>query len=366
MTTSKQVVFTARDRIEIQHNPTPEIGPEDLLLRVHRVGICATDVHVLEGYIGDPFPLVPGHEFVGEVAEIGERAARVRGLAPGDRVAVEMLLPCGTCEWCRRGEYNVCAEDDVVHGGSGRQYGINMGQAREPGFWGGYSEHLFVPGSAIVHRLDERVEWDAAALVEPLSVACRCVKRGRVTLGDDVAVIGPGPVGLLAAAAAKEAGARRVVLVGTRDVRLALGADFGVDGTVNSRTSEDPVGELREALGGRLADVVIETAGVADAQVQAVRMTRRGGRAVLAGALGSQAPVTFLQDEDILLRDVEIVASFLSAGGYESAISMLEHGSYPFAELVTHRFPLDRVADAMDVVRHKKDGVLKAVLTPQL
>ncbi|UOQ55963.1 alcohol dehydrogenase catalytic domain-containing protein [Leucobacter allii] len=364
MTTAQQIVFTAPGTIEVQTNPVPVVGDDDLLVRVRRVGICATDLHVLDGHIGDPFPVVPGHEFVGEVARIGERARTARGLEVGDHVAVEMLLPCGTCDWCRRGEYNICAEDDVVNGGPGRQYGISLTQAQAPGFWGGYAELLFVPRGAIVHCLDPAIPWDAAALVEPLAVACRCVARGGVSLGDDVVIIGPGPVGLLAAAAAREAGARRVILVGTRDERLARGAGFGVDAVINTRSSDDPIAELRGLLDGRLADVVIEIAGVAEAQQQAVRMTRRGGRTVLAGAIGSRVPVAFLQDEDILLREVEIVASFLSAGGFTPAIGLLARAEYPFAELVSHRFPLERAAEALDLVRGKRDGVMKAVLLP--
>ncbi|KAB1655658.1 alcohol dehydrogenase catalytic domain-containing protein [Pseudoclavibacter chungangensis] len=365
MTTAHQVVFVAPGRMEVQEHPVPSIGPDDLTMRVRRVGICATDVHLLDGHLGDPFPVVPGHEFVGEVDRIGADAALARGLRPGDRIAVEMLVPCGRCDRCRQGRYNVCEDDDRAAGGRGRQYGVNMGGDRAPGFWGGYAETLFVPGEAIVHRIPSHVDWDAAALVEPLAVASRCVRRGRVGPGDRVAIIGPGPIGLLAAAAARAAGADEVVLLGTRASRLELGLSFGADDTIDTSAETDVVAALRSTLGGRTADVVIETAGSAEAQVQAVRLTRRGGRTVLAGALGSGRPVTFRQDEDILVREVEIVASFLSAGGYEPALALLARGDFPFARLVSHRFPLERAAEALELVRHKRDGVIKALLVPQ-
>lgn len=361
--TCRQVVFPAVDRIELAEAPIPELGPDDLLLRVARVGICATDLHLLAGHIGDPFPLVPGHEFVGEVAALGADAAQTRGLTEGDHIAVEMLLPCHRCPRCREGRYNLCDEDNPFRGlPQGRQYGVNIPRTAAPGLWGGYAEYLYVPGGATVHRIPDSVPWDTAALTEPLAVAFRAVKRGRVTPGDTVAVIGPGPVGILTAAAARSAGASRVVMVGTRQSRLELARRFGADATVNSR-EQDAAAAVAEALGGP-ADVVIEMAGVAAAQEQAVQLARRGGRVVLAGACGAGVPVTFHEDEDLLLKEVDILPSFLSAGGFEPSIALLSRGDFPFADLVTHRFGLGEVAHAFDVIRAREGGVIKAVLDP--
>ena len=201
LTSSRQVVFEAPDEIAIVDRAVPTVGPDDLLLRVARVGICATDLHLLAGHIGDPFPLVPGHEFVGEVAAIGADAARRRGLEPGDRIAVEMLLPCRSCARCREGRYNLCEADDPAAGlGRGRQYGVNIPRTVEPGLWGGYADLLHVPVEAITHRLPPTLPWDDAVLVEPLAVAFHAIHRSRLAPGETVVVIGPGPVGILTAA----------------------------------------------------------------------------------------------------------------------------------------------------------------------
>ncbi|RXZ72355.1 zinc-dependent alcohol dehydrogenase [Agromyces albus] len=361
-TISRQAVFPERGVIEVTTIEVPSPAADQLLMRVRRVGICATDLHLLEGHIGDPFPLVPGHEFVGEVAAIGGEAARRRGLAVGDRIAVEMLLPCGACSRCAEGRYNLCDRDDPAGGAPvGREYGVNIPRTAAPGLWGGYADYLHVPSEAIVHRLPDSIPWDTAALVEPLAVSFRAVQRGRVAEGDTVVVIGPGPVGLLISAAAKIAGAARVVMVGTRPNRLDLARRFGTDATIDSRSVDDVRDAVAEELGG-LADVVIEIAGVTAAQSLAVTLVRRGGRVVLAGACGWGADVTFGADRDLLTREIDVLPSFLSAGGYEPAIAALADAAYPYAALVTHRFPLEQVRDAYDVVREKRDDVIKAVL----
>lgn len=360
---SRQVLFPEANRVELTETALPRLGPDDILVRVTRVGICATDLHLLAGHIGDPFPLVPGHEFVGEVAALGERAAQSRELQTGDHVAVEMLLPCRSCARCREGRYNLCERDDMFRGWDrGREYGVNIPRTVSPGLWGGYGDYLFVPEEAIVHRLPEQLPWDVAVLVEPLAVAQRAIARGRIASGDKVVIIGPGPVGILAAAAARAAGAGKVVMVGTRQNRLELATRFGADLAVNSR-EDDVEAAIRDAF-GELADVVVEAAGVAAAQEQAVRLTRRGGRVVLAGACGSGVEVTFRQDEEVLLKELDILPSFLSAGGYEPAIDMLARGDFPFAELVTHTFPLESVEDAFRVIQDRSGNVIKAVLDP--
>jgi len=364
-TVSRQVAFAAANTIEHVEQAVGRPGAGDVLVHVALVGVCATDLHLLAGHIGDPFPLVPGHEFVGEVAAIGADAARQRGLSVGDRVAVEMLLPCRSCARCREGRYNLCEADDMATGlDRGRQYGVNIPRTLEPGLWGGYSEYLFVPAEAVVHRLPDDIAWTTAVLVEPLAVAFRAIARSRLRPGESVVVIGPGPVGILAAAAARSAGAGRVVMVGTRPNRLELARRFGVDDAIDSRTTADVPAAVRETLGS-LADVVIEIAGVPAAQEQAVRLVRRGGRVVLAGACGADARITLQADDDLLTREIDVLPSFLSAGGFEPAIALLASAAFPFADLVTHRFSLDQVERAFQVITAREDGVLKVVLDPR-
>src|SRR5436190_1729290 len=205
---SRHVVFRQVGVAGVETQPVPAPGHDDVLVRIALVGICATDIHLLAGHIGDPFPLVPGHEFVGEIAALGLGAAEGRGLEVGDHVAVEMLLPCRSCVRCREGRYNLCERDDPQAGlDRGRQYGVNIPRTVQPGLWGGYAEYLHAPADAIIHLLPRDLTWERAVLTEPLAVAHRTIMRGRVAPGDTVAVLGPGPVGILIAAAARAAGA---------------------------------------------------------------------------------------------------------------------------------------------------------------
>jgi threonine dehydrogenase-like Zn-dependent dehydrogenase len=355
-----QVVFPQKGVVTLERSAVPEPGPGELVVRIARVGVCDTDLHLLDGQIGDPFPLVPGHEFVGVVDAVGP--GDDRGIGVGDPVAVEMLVPCHRCDRCREGRHNLCELDDPVrHPGPGRQLGVNIPRTTLP-FAGGYATHLVVPRDGVVHRIPDGLDLDTAVLVEPLAVAVRAVERGRVGLGDKVVVIGPGPIGLLAAAAASAAGASEVVVVGGRTGRLALARAFGATETVAER-GRRLVAAIRERIPGG-PDVVIESAGSVDAQLDAIRIVRRGGRVVLAGACGSGPVLSVPSDDYLLTREIDILPSFLAAGGYEHALALLAQGRFPFASLVTHVYPLADVEQAFAAVHERTEGLLKAVLVP--
>lgn len=361
---ARTVALVGKRELASMEFPLPEIGPGDLLVKVHLCGICGSDLHWWDGHWGPRYPTVLGHEFIGEVAEIGVEAAERRGLAPGDPVAVEMLLPCWDCDRCREGRYNVCDQDDrSVDESRGRQYGCNMPAQRPPtALWGGYSEYLFAPREAIVHRLPDAVPWERAVFVEPLAVACRAVARGRVRPGEAAVVVGPGLVGIMLSIAAQAAGAEPVVVTGTRDYRLALAREFGAAETINVR-EQDPEVELRRILDGSLADVSLEAAGTPVAQAQAARLVRRGGRAVLTGLCGP-ATLELDPDADLLSKEIDLLGSFLSAGGYEPAIEIAAGGEWPLERLITHRLPLDEAARAFEIIERREQSVLKVVLDP--
>ncbi|KJL34790.1 Sorbitol dehydrogenase [Microbacterium ginsengisoli] len=357
--TATQVLFVAPGTIDTVTGPAPVPAASDVVVAVDRVGICGTDLHLLDGEIGDPFPLVPGHEFVGTVISIGTEAARP-GLRVGDRVVVEMLLACGRCARCREGRRNLCERDDpAVSPAAGRQMGVNIPRTLSP-FTGGYGTHLVVPPEGVIHVLPPTLQNDVAVLTEPLAVAVRAVERGRVGLGDDVVIIGPGPIGLLVAAVASAAGARHVIVVGGRPERRVLARSFGATDTLAERGAELH-SRIRHLLPGG-PDVVIECAGNPTAQQDAIRLVRRGGRVVLAGACGGGAALTIAPDEDLLTREIDILPSFLAAGGYERAITLLDQARFPFASLITHIFPLDEASTALAAVRGRTEGLIKAVL----
>lgn len=351
---------TSPGHLEVQTRSTPALGPKDLLIKVKRTGICATDLHILDGDLGVGYPVTPGHEFVGQVAEAGSEAQAHHHVALGDHVAVEMSVPCNQCQACKEGRYNLCAQDDRSVSPVGRQYGINIPSTHEPHLWGGFAQYLYVPEDGLVHRLPDSLPWDIAALTEPTAVAFRAVDRAEVKRGDTVAVIGPGPIGVLTAVAAKQRGAQTVVVVGTRDSRLEIAQRFGADQTVNLR-DVDLETEIRRIFPSG-ADVVIETAGQASAQEMSVKLVRRGGIVVLAGACGWDVPITFHQDQDLLLNEIDVRGSFLSAGGFELAIDTLAHQDFPFEELITHKYTFDELSRAFVEARDRSYGVFKAIV----
>jgi len=358
-------VLTAPRRIEIQGFEKPRLGPRDLLMKVRYCGVCGSDIHLWEGHWNPPYPLILGHEFIGEVADAGGEALAWRGLEMGDPVAVEMIIPCHRCDWCRRGYYNLCVTDDrSIFPGNGAQYGCNIPVTRPPtALWGGYSQFLYVPENAIVHRLRGNVDWKETALVEPLAVSARAVKRGGVRSQESVVVVGPGTIGLMAVVAAKAAGADPVILMGTRDSRLELGEALGADGSVNVTEAREPVEEVKRLLGGSGADIVFETAGTPSAQAQSLKMARRGGRVVLVGLTGGRG-LTIEPDSELLSSELDVRTSYLSAHAYQDAIKIIRSGRFDLDKVVTHIHPLREVDEAFRRFVSREGDAVKVLLDP--
>jgi len=358
-------VLTAPRNIELREFDRPELKPRDLLMKVRYCGICGSDIHLWEGSWNPPYPLILGHEFIGEVDEAGSEALQWRQLNRGDQVAVEMILPCHRCDLCRRGYYNLCHYDDrSIAPDYGRQYGCNIPITRPPtALWGGYSQFLYVPENAIVHKYERRVDWREGALTEPLAVSVRAIKLSQVSAGSSVVVMGPGTIGLMTVIAAKAAGADPVILTGTRDTRLRVGEDLGADHIVNVMGVQDPVKEVMRLTGGAGADVVVETAGTSSAQEQSFRMARKTGTVVLVGLTGEKS-LTITPDRDIVAKELSVKGSILSAHAYQDAMGIIQSGKFALKKVVTHVFPLEEVERAFQVVVGRQEGVIKALLDP--
>jgi len=360
----KAAVLTGRRKIETREFDKPKLKPRDLLMRVKYCGVCGSDIHIWDGHWNPPYPLILGHEFIGEVAEAGDEALKWRRLEEGDQIAVEMILPCRSCEWCLRGYYNLCRQDyRPLTSEYGAQYGCNISTTRPPALWGGYAQHLYVPENAIVHRYEKRVEWTLGALTEPLAVCIRAVERSRIGMGDSAAVVGPGTIGLLTVVAAKAAGAEPVILAGTRDVRLKIGKELGADCILNIGEVEDPVKEVMELTDGVGVDVVFETAGTPRSQRDSFKMARRGGTVVLVGLTGDRE-LTITPDADVVSKELNVKGSFLSAHAYGDAVKLIGSRRFALDKIVTHRFPLEDVEKAFRIVVNRENGVIKAVLDP--
>lgn len=320
----KQVELYAPLDVRLREAPRPTPGPDEVLIAVARVGICGSDLHAYHGR--HPFiqlPVVPGHEFAGTIVEIG---ANVRDLTPGQRVTVEPSLVCGVCTNCTHGRYNICEHLRVI--------GCQTD--------GALAEYLAVPAAKAL-PLPDSLSWDQAALVEPLAVAVHAVRMARLQPGANVLILGAGTIGLMVLQAAKALGAGRVVITDLIERRLALALRLGAVRAVNPHQA-DLAHVLEETFGPPRADIIFECVGVAATAREAVRVARKGTRIVLAGVFEEEVPLNLGLVQD---RELELVGTLMYAGDdFPTAIRLVERGQVKVEPLITHRFPLDRAAEA--------------------
>jgi threonine dehydrogenase-like Zn-dependent dehydrogenase len=250
-------VVEAPEKMILKEFPLPEVGPKDLLLRVEMVSICGSDRLLYKGtHKASSFPKILGHEVVGYVEEIGELAAEAYGVKKGDRVTPEPYQMCGHCENCLGGNYAACQPR--------KNYGVSFTCDHPPYLFGGYSEYMVILPGSKVHKVEPDVPAEAACLSSLLGNGLRWIRtKAKVRPGESVVIVGAGALGLTTAIAALEVGAFPVVVVGISadEIKFKVAKEFGVDETINLE-KENVVERVRELTSGRMADVVVECAGV--------------------------------------------------------------------------------------------------------
>jgi threonine dehydrogenase-like Zn-dependent dehydrogenase len=341
-------------KIEIQEFPRPQVGAEDGLLRVEANGLCGSDVEFYRGHLRqDMPPFVPGHEPMGIVEEVGENAARRWGVQPGDRVALEVVIPCRNCFDCLTGRYQACRNRVGGHGVTP----VDVA----PALWGGFAEHMYLAPGAVVHKIDKTLPTEVAAMYNGMGAGVRwALHYGQVRLGDTVLVLGAGQRGIAAVIAAKAAGAGTVVVTGLEaDAhKLALAREFGADHTlvVDGDAAEDTVERVREITDGRMADVTLELTPMAAGPVtDALLATKHGGRVVLAGIKGDrEIPV---RTDLIINRALTVQGAFgVDATAMAEAIALIESRRFPLERMHTHTFGLEDTAHAIEVLAGEVPG----------
>jgi threonine dehydrogenase-like Zn-dependent dehydrogenase len=362
--TTRAIVQTAPRHLELRELPIPDIDDDSGLLRVEACGICGSDVEQYTGVLPVRLPLIPGHEPLGVIERIGDRAAKRWGVDVGDRVAVEALIPCGHCRACIAGRYPQCR-------GRGGLFGYSyVPLSHPPGLWGAYADYLYLDPGSLVHRVRRDVPAALAVMFNPLGAGFRwAVEIPDTGPGDSVLVLGPGQRGLASVIAARAAGADIIIVTGlSRDAaKLALARELGADHTIDVE-QEDVRSRVRELTGGRGADVVVEvSAYAAEPVAEALYYAAAGGRIVLAGVKGLKAVPDFVSDL-VVVKELTILGAFgVTAKAYESAIRLIESGRVPLARLHTHDFALEEAERAIQTLAGEVPGEssIHSCLLPQ-
>ncbi len=337
----KTAILKAPGRIDIEETATPEPGPDEILIRVRAAGICGSDIHAYDGlHPRRQPPVVLGHEFAGDIAAVGTQVQRCQ---PGDRVTVMPHKVCGACGPCRNGWTNMCDAKRL------------LGSTSWPG---AFAEFVVAPEDT-AYPLDPAMSYLHGALVEPLAVGVHAVRRGKVKLGDRVAVLGAGPIGMLSLLCAREAGAADLIAADLYDFNLAMAERFGADCIINS-TREDLVSKVMAQYGQNAVDVAVIAAGVPALLDRAFEIVRKKGRIVLVAIFNH--PVT-IDIEKSRLKEQDIIASstYLHRD-YLDALGLLRSKSKEIESIITHRVPFERIDEAMRMVKHRTEDVIKTII----
>jgi len=340
----KAAILRGPHRVEFGERPDPSPQPGEALVRVRAVGICGSDLHIYRhGGFGDIVvdDLVQGHEPAGEVVAVG---AGVKHIKTGDRVAIEPGIYCGCCEPCLTGRPNICPD-------------VKYLSARSVD--GAFCEYLARPEHTLL-ALPDSLSYEEGALLEPLAVSIHAVRASGLRIGDHVAIVGAGSIGLTLLQAARCAGATRVYVFDRLEHRLEAARRLGAD-EVGNVDEIDPLEALSDWTKGRLCDRVFEAAGQLDSYALSVRMPALGGTVVLVGLCAEEVSLPLGR---VRLGEVNILSLRREAHAYRAAMELVVSGRIDLKSLVTHRFPLNRIAEAMEVAASYTDEAVKVVVNP--
>ena len=335
--------------LEYEDVPVPEIEPGGLLVKVESCALCATDIKLLDyGHAAIQYPHVLGHEIAGIVEKVSPENA---SFEPGRRVALAPTLSCNNCWLCQTGAHTLCEDK--------KTFGYHL--------WGGFAQYVAVARQAVeknmVIPIPEGVQFDEAAVAEPLACAIHGQNEVNTRLGDTVVVIGLGPLGCMHIAVARARGATKIVAADIRQSRVELAGRFGADVYVNSAQQDLKEVVARETA-GRGANVVIAATAAKPAIALAVEIIAPKGRISLFGGLPRTDPMIRIDANIIHYKEASVHGSFSAAGrDCRLAMALVASGRINASSFITHKLPLSKVRDGMDLI--KKGQSLKIIMKPQ-
>jgi erythritol/L-threitol dehydrogenase len=354
--TMRAVVAYAPGDYRLETVPVPRAGADEIIVKVEACGICAGDI---KSYVGaesfwggngqPPYikaPMIPGHEFLGHVVEMGENVAKKGSVKLGDRLISEQIVPCWECRFCKRGEYWMCEKHDVY----GFQNNVN----------GGFAEYMRYPKEGINHQVPQDLPIEKAILIEPYACSAWCVKRANIQWDDVVVLAGAGTLGLGMVGAAKLHSPKKLVVMDTKPDRLELAKKFGADLVLNP-LNDDVVKIVKDMTNGYGCDVFIEATGHPNAVVQGLQMIRKLGRFVEFSVFSHDVTVDWSIISD--RKQLDILGVHLAPYCYPFVIDAIGDGRLPTEGVVTHRLPLEEYEKGIAMMK-KGDKSLKILLEP--
>ncbi len=341
------LVLSEYGRFTLDDLPVPACGPREILVQVAACGICGSDVHGYDGSSGRRIPpIVMGHEAAGIVAAVG---SEVTSLSVGDRVTFDSTVYCAKCEFCLRGDVNLCEDREVV--------GVSCSEFRRAG---AFAEYIAVP-EYIVYRLPDSLSFADAAMLEAVSVALHAVKLSGVQGGETALVIGAGMIGLLTLQAARVAGCVRVLVADVDETRLKLAALLGADETLCVSEGE-LVSEIQRQTNGRGVDLVLEAVGRNETVSTAIECARKGGSVTLIGNIAPQVSIPL---QKVVTRQLRLQGSCASAGEYPEAMELVSSGKIKVAPLISAVAPLSDGPEWFERLYAHEANLMKVVLDPR-
>ena len=343
----KALLLSEYNRLEVVDVPMPRPGPDEVLIRVEACGICGSDVHGYDGSTGRRIPpLIMGHEAAGTVAAAG---ANVTDLQNGERVTFDSTIYCGECEYCRRGEVNLCNNRQVL--------GVSTPDFRREG---AFAEYVVVP-RRVMYRLPEEIPFAQAAMIEPLAVAVHAVSLAEITEDTTTLVLGAGMIGLLVLQVLKEAKCPRVYVVDIDDTRLRMARDLGATATINAKTA-DTNAELQRLTSGEGVDLALEAVGSTPTVKTAIESVRKGGTVVL---IGNVAPTIEFPLQVVVSRELTLRGSAASSGEYPQCIDLLQRRAVKVDSLISAVAPLEQGPEWFGRLHAREPNLMKVVLAPK-
>ncbi len=326
----------------------PRPGPEEVLIRVEACGICGSDVHGFDGSTGRRIPpIIMGHEAAGTITAVG---SGVTGYRTGERVTFDSTIYCGKCEYCLRGEMNLCENRQIL--------GVSTPDFKRAG---AFADYVVVPQRVLYH-LPEAVEFNEAAMVEPLAVAVHAVAVSEIAEGSAALVVGAGMIGLLVLQVLRDAGCSSVIVSDIDDTRLQLAKELGATVTFNAKTVDVPAEVLKHTNGAGV-DVALEAVGSTPTIRTAIDSVRKGGTVTL---IGNVSPTAEIPLQAVVSRQLRLQGSAASSGEYPKCIEMLARGAIQVKPLITAVAPLEEGASWFQRLHSREPNLMKIVLAPHM